>query len=232
MAQVTTVKIPSHEKEVLVQMKPPSYDLRRVSRSDVEALFIAHHGYRGIGANTTYAFAVMENDRPVAAFVWQPPPPGSAKAVLPEAPHGVLSLSRMVAVPRDQRSLRHISRPLRRQMRTLIDRGRWPALVTYHDEGQGHTGHVYKCSGWTPTVRNRRPVRETSEGVRASAYSNGAHGTRELINAGHTYVQRWEHHVTPPSQAAGWILDHGWMRVPVPGKFWRNGDQAHTWVRE
>lgn len=34
-----------------------------------------------------------------------------------------------------------VSKPLRRQMRVEIDRGRWPVLITYSDEGQGHTGH-------------------------------------------------------------------------------------------
>lgn len=111
---------------------------------------------------------------------WQPPPPGAASAVCPEAPFGALALSRMVALPRSERALRHISKPLRQQMRRLIDRTRWPVLVTYSDEGQGHTGHVYKCSGWTPTVRSHRPIRETVDGARASSYSNGKHGGREL----------------------------------------------------
>jgi len=78
----------------------------------------------------------------VAAYAWQPPPPGASRAVCPEAPEGVLALSRMVAVPRDERRLQHVSTPLRRQMRVLIDRGRWPVLVTYSDEGQGHTGNA------------------------------------------------------------------------------------------
>ena len=95
----------------------------------------------------------------------------------------MLALSRMVAVPREKRELRHISKPLRVQMRRRIDRTRWPVLVTYSDEGQGHTGHVYKCSGWQATERTRRPTFEDAQGRRQSSYSNGKHGGRDLVRS-------------------------------------------------
>lgn len=209
----------------------PAYDLRNATRSDVVAMFERYHGYKSLGISTTYCFAVYEDDRPVAAFVWQPPPPGAAKATCPEAPQGVLALSRMVAVPRTERVLQHISKPLRRQMRMLIDRTRWPVLITYSDEGQGHTGHVYKCSGWMPTVRSKRPVWETRGGARASSYSDGKHGRRDLIRAGFTWVQRWEHRICAPGQAAAWMRDHGWYRIALEGKTWSNGKPAYTWVQ-
>lgn len=120
---------------------PPSL-LRSATRREVLGLFEKHHAYAGISKSTTYLFAVEEAGHCIAAFAWQPPPPGAAQSICGEAPHGVLALSRMVAVPRAERELRHISKPLRRQMKDLIDRTRWPVLVTYSDEGLGHTGHV------------------------------------------------------------------------------------------
>jgi hypothetical protein len=30
----------------------------------------------------------------------------------------------------------------------LIDRSRWPCLVTYADEAQGHTGAIYRAVNW------------------------------------------------------------------------------------
>lgn len=104
---------------------------------DVKDLCAKFHGYHGAGSVAVYAFGVYEDGEIVAAYAWQPPPLGGAKSVCPQAPHGVLSLSRMVAVPRDQRRLNHVSKPLRYQMRGLIDRTRWPVLVTYSDEGEG-----------------------------------------------------------------------------------------------
>jgi len=211
--------------------KPPKYDLRTATRDEVVTLFEEHHGYKSLSASLTYCFAVFEDGKPVAAYAWQPPPPGAAKSVCPEAPQGVLSLSRMVAVDKKDRRLKHIGKPLRRQMNHAIDRTRWPVLVTYSDEGQGHNGFVYRCSGWTPTVRNKRPVNENAEGARCSSYSNGKHGKRALTRVGFTWIQRWESRICANGEALAWMTAHGWMRIEVPGKRWANGKQAHTYVR-
>lgn len=187
-----------------------------------------HHGYGGAGKVAVYAFAVYEDDRPVAAFAWQPPPPGAARAVCPEEPSAVLALSRMVAVPKDQRRLRHISKPLRQQMKTLIDRSRWPVLITYSDEGQGHTGYVYKCSGWTPTVRNTTSTYEIN-GVRTSKYTAGGPSAAERV--GTTTLQRWEHWACDRGAADVHMAAAGWHRVAVPGKVWKSGNPAMSWAR-
>ena len=137
----------------------------------------------------------------------------------------------MVAVPRDERRLKHISKPLRRQMNHLIDRTRWPVLVTYSDEGQGHNGFVYECSGWTKTVRSKRPVNENADGQRCSSYSNGRHGSRDLVRVGSTWIQRWENRICAVGEALNYMTDHGWARIAIPGKTWRSGAQAYTYER-
>lgn len=203
--------------------------LRAVKVPELRALFELHHRYKGVGATATYAFGAYEDERLVAAFTWQPPPVGCAKSVLPECPSGVLSLSRMVAVPRAGRRLRHLSNPLRVQMHHLIDRTRWPALVTFSDEGQGHTGHVYLCSGWTKTTRAATPNFEDEAGSRTSKYQNGATSAVGLVRAGWSVKQRWEHHAVPPEQAMAHMLAAGWVREPVPGKVWASGNPAYRW---
>jgi hypothetical protein len=196
----------------------------------VRDLCVRYHGYGSAGGVAVYSFAVYEHEVPVAAFSWQPPPPGAAKSMCPEAPAGVLSLSRMVAVPHEQRALRHISKPLRVQMHKLIDRTRWPVLVTYSDEGQGHTGHVYKCSGWQPTTRTRVAVRTHADGSRASRYANGSTGGRELVRAGWTWVQRWEHWACKRAESATWLQAHGWERVET-GRVYRSGAPGFKYMR-
>lgn len=209
-------------------VRQEAIDLHLCALEEVTNLFEAFHGYKGTGNSATYCFGVFEDDRAVAAFLWQPPPVGAAKA-LSSAPGGagVLSLSRMVAVPKSDRHLRHISKPLKRQMR-LIDRGRWPVLVTYSDASLGHTGHVYLCSGWQKDGTSRRPVYET-EGVRRSSYSNGKHTHAGKTRVGTTTLTRWVHRVTPHGSEAAWLASHGWERVPVPGRTWASGNPAYTW---
>lgn len=204
--------------------------LHAIQLSKVRHLFGAHHVYKGASGASTYCFAWMEKNEPVAAFVWQPPPPGAADSVCPEAPYGVLSLSRMVALPHAERALKHISKPLKTQMRRLIDRGRWPVLVTYSDEGAGHTGHVYKCSGWQPTHRAEVPFHVNADGVRVSRYNSGKKRTEGLILGGSTTIQRWEHRVCPAGETAAWIEAHGWRRV-LTGGTWNSGNPAATWVK-
>ena len=208
------------------------FDLRPVTLREVRDLFVAHHGYKSAGTVQVYAFGVFEGSRIVAAYVWQPPPPGAARAICPEAPQGVLALSRMVAVPKEERELQHVSKPLRKQMCSIIDRTRWPVLLTYSDEGLGHTGHVYLCSGWTKTVRVERPVFSDETGARASSYSNGRHGGRANVQrTGKTHLQRWEHWACPRGTADAWMASFGWERVVVAGKVWRSGRQAFTIVK-
>lgn len=210
----------------------PAYDLRACGLEDVRDLFEQFHGYKSVGKVAVYTFAVYEGARPVAAFVWNPPPPGAARSVCPEAPGGVLALSRMVAVDRDKRELNHISKPLRRQMKALIDRGRWPALVTYSDEGQGHTGHVYKCSGWEPTRRSKAPVFEDDGGRRRSRYCAGKIIAADLNPKGHTYIQRWEQWACDRGAAHEHMQSKGWRHVRVPARTWRSGNPCYTWVQE
>ena len=217
-----------------VCVPPLSYEMRDCSMETVRRLCELHHGYKGAGSAAVYAFAVYEGGRPVAAYSWQPASAGVGPSVCPEAPHGVLALSRMVAVPKVERRLNHVSKPLRRQMRKVIDRTRWPVLVTFHDEGEGHTGHVYRCSGWEKASRSLSPTfadPETGRRVAPTTSSAGAERRREMVPLGSRWIQRWEHWACPRGGAAEWMAKHGWRRVPVHGRRWRSGNQAYTWVR-
>ncbi len=212
-------------------MRGPTYDLVECKLSSVKHLFEKHHAYGGVGSCATYVFAVVESGQPIAGYAWNPPPPSAARSVCPEAPHAVLSLSRMVALPKSERKLKHISKPLRRQMKFMIDRTRWPVLVTYSDEGLGHSGFVYQCSGWAKTSRRKVPQYER-DGVRTSTYSGGRHSLMGLKKIGHAYIQRWENWVCEPETVSDHMRAAGWKRVPIPGKFWKSGNQAHKWVKQ
>lgn len=215
-----------------------AYDIRRVTPTDVAPIFNKYHGYKKIGAQNAYTFAVFEGEKIVAAFVWGPPAPGAAKNICPEEPQAVLALRRMVAVPKTDRLLKHISKPLMVQMKTLIDRTRWPVLVTYADLGQGHTGYVYQCSGWEQVGAPRAVTHTVDEaGARVSLYSNGAtsKSAKDNIAAGRrvqTEIVRFEHWACPRGGAADWWAAHGWIRRPIPGKVWKSGNQAYEIINQ
>lgn len=214
--------------------KTPQFDIRPTTISTVASLFDRFHPYKSTGKLSVYTFAVFENEEPVAAFVWQPPPPGAARSVFPELPQGVLTLSRMVAAPKSERRLNHISKPLRHQMKRLIDRTRWPVLITYSDESVGHTGHVYKCSGWQKTERRKAQTLTTEDGRRVSRYSNGVAANHNNVTKGTAWIQRWEHWIAgarADAKPALELFTAHWDKVPIEGKTWRSGAQAYRYER-
>jgi hypothetical protein len=79
-----------------------SWEVREVSLEVVDGLCRQHHGYGGSGKVAAYSFGVYEGDRLVAAYAWQPPPPGAAKKVCPEAPSGHCPM-----LPSDETNLAH-----------------------------------------------------------------------------------------------------------------------------
>lgn len=77
---------------------------------------------------------------------WLPPTKSAALATYPENWQGVLSLSRLVILPGVPKNA--CSFLLAASMK-LIDRDRWPCLVTYADDWRGHTGTIYRATNWT-----------------------------------------------------------------------------------
>jgi hypothetical protein len=81
------------------------------------------------------------------AALWMPPLPPAGRAVVREGEdwRGVLVLSRLVVHP--DVPTNGASFLLGRSMQ-LIDRDRWPVLLTYADTRLGHTGAIYKATNW------------------------------------------------------------------------------------
>jgi hypothetical protein len=196
-----------------------------------------HHGYGSVGKVGMF-FGVYEYESLVAVFSWQPPPPGAAKSICPEAPEGVLSLSRMAAVPKEHRGLKRISKALKYQMRHVIDRTRWPVLVTYQDtslsnpNGLPHDGAVYRYSGWERLDKPLKRYAYVNNGVRTSSYNCGKRAKQIGAERKEVILYRWEDWACPRGSTAVWMANHGWRRVPIPGKVWASGNPAFTFEKE
>lgn len=203
--------------------------IERCERSVVTGLCERFHGYASDGGAATMSYALYENGCAVAAFQFKPPAPGAAKKFGGSAPWGVLALSRMVAVPRDERTCKKLSKVLR-AFETIIDRGRWPVLLTYSDSSLGHTGHVYRCAGWTPCA----PVDAiyyVKDGARVSSYSGGRSRVPEGSVAGRTTLTPWVARACEAGSEQEFAASRGWVRLPIPGKSWKSGSQAHAIVK-
>lgn len=81
----------------------------------------------------------------VGVALWIPPTKSAALATFPENWQGVLSLSRLAIM--DDVPKNAASYLIGASMR-LIDRKRWPCLVTYADTWQGHSGAIYEATNW------------------------------------------------------------------------------------
>ena len=124
------------------------------SRIDLAQYFTRTWHYSAHGSNTAVLVCGLWQvnkwlDMDCYGITWWLPPTKSAgMATYPDDPQGVLSLSRCVCRPDAPSNA--ASFMLRHSMR-FIDRGRWPVLVTYADEWQGHDGGIYKAlhdAGW------------------------------------------------------------------------------------
>jgi len=109
---------------------------------------VKEYHYAKGGSNTaTYRHGLFKNGSGDCMGIawWIPPTKSAANATYPLNWRGVLALSRMVINPSVPKNA--CTFLLAKSMK-LIDRGKWPCLVTYADEWQGHTGTIYKACNW------------------------------------------------------------------------------------
>lgn len=113
-------------------------------------LVAAEHYARGASNTATYLHGLYPAgwhwySQCVGVAWWIPPTRTAAEALAGDDWRGVLSLSRLAiepGVPTNACSFL-LSKSVR-----LIDRRRWPVLVTYADSWRGHTGAIYRACGW------------------------------------------------------------------------------------
>jgi hypothetical protein len=123
------------------------YTVERIPHGEAVAVIRAWH-YSRSTPNTGQTFGLFhcEDYQLSGAALWLPPTRRAAEKVAGDAWEGVLSLSRLAVDPELPRNA--ASFLLAASMR-LLDRDRWPVLLTYADTRHGHTGAIYLATGWT-----------------------------------------------------------------------------------
>lgn len=112
------------------------------------AHFCALWHYSRSAPNTSvyrHGLVRVASNEHLGGALWLPPTKPAAVAVAGEDWRGVLVLSRLVVAPECPKNA--ASFLLGRSMR-LIDRARWPVLLTYADTRLGHTGAIYFATNW------------------------------------------------------------------------------------
>ncbi len=133
------------------RLRKQDWEVRDVDIRTARGLVEGLHYARGASNTATYLHGLFRKD---AFFLgeckgvawWIPPTRSAAEATFPPNWEGVLALSRMVIDPSVPANA--CTFLLARSMR-LIERKRWPCLVTYADEWRGHAGTIYKAANWT-----------------------------------------------------------------------------------
>lgn len=120
-------------------------------QAEVIAFLVEHHYAKGCSKASLYRHGLYRADTApllgdlMGVAAWLPPLPGVAETVGEKGK--VLVLSRLCVhpdVPKNGASFF-----LAASMR-MIDRQRWPTLLTYADTSMGHTGSIYKATNWKP----------------------------------------------------------------------------------
>jgi len=132
------------------RLRKENWEVRPVELMIAQSLVERHH-YAAGGSNTgTYVHGLFQcgefwNMNCKGVAWWIPPTKSSAQATYPPDWQKVLMLHRLVIIPDVPKNA--CSFLLSRSMK-MIDRERWPCLVTYADEWQGHVGTIYKATNW------------------------------------------------------------------------------------
>lgn len=139
-------------------------------------LVVEHHYAKGASNTATYLHGLyrigrLSDEECLGVAWWIPPTRSAAQATFPDRWQGVLCLSRMVVAPEVPANACSF---LLARSRRLIDREKWPCLVTYADEWRGHTGAIYRADNWHYTGLTR-PERTYQIGGRMTARKAGGH---------------------------------------------------------
>jgi hypothetical protein len=124
-------------------------DWRVAACSQVDAVEFITRTHYALGAPNTsvarHALYERDSEKLRGVALWLPPTKVAAASVAGDDWRGVLSLSRLCIddeVPRNGASYL-----LGASMR-MLDRSRWPTLLTYADTREGHTGAIYRATNW------------------------------------------------------------------------------------
>lgn len=181
------------------------WTVRSIPLPVAQQLVRKHHYAKG-GANTgvfVHGLIRKDTDEVHGVAWWLPPTRVACESVNRDNWRRVLSLTRMVITPGTPKNA--CSFLLSRSIKIIRRDGRFDTLVTWADEGEGHTGGVYRAANWTYLGANTgderwvdpltgRHVAKKSAGKSRTVSEMLALG---YVRAGKTRKHKLVLHVTP-----------------------------------
>ena len=130
--------------------RPDGYQVRPIRFADGVAFIEAHHYSHSAARAVSYLHGLFTPEGALVGVAWwmvpiRPAAVYAARICGSGDEKGVLNLSRLVIYP-DQ-GVGAASWFLSASIR-LIDRSRWPVLLTFADSGEGHGGQIYQATNW------------------------------------------------------------------------------------
>lgn len=173
------------------------WEVRTVPLSVARNLVERFHYAQG-GANTAvfrHGLFLVGGNEPLGVAWWLPPTKVAAAATFPEGDwRRVLALSRLVIDPRVPTN--GASFLIAQSIKLIRATGDWDCLVTYADEGQGHTGAIYKATNWQYVGRTAREARWVDKDGRMVARKAGpkSRTQSEMRDLGYEIQGRYTKH--------------------------------------
>lgn len=163
------------------------YTVAPIDREDGRLLVETLHYTGGASKTSVATHGLLDREGTLRGVAWWlPPTKNAAVSVCGDEWRDCASLSRLVVCPSVPTN--GASFLIGGSIRILRSEGRWRHLLSYADEGEGHTGTIYKATNWKylgvtkPSYRYRHPNGTLMSKKRgARTYSH-----REMIDMGYT----------------------------------------------
>lgn len=196
----TTIVRPAHQSEGGGSTPTPSlhksrYLIRACPLKEAKDMVRAHHYSKGSSNTAVYAHGLYEraNERLIGVALWLPPTRVACESVNRAEWRRVLSLTRLVCLPDAPKN--SASFLLSHSIQMIRKDGRFVSLVTYADEGQNHTGQIYRATNWKYIGRTGPyPRWVDSTGRQVATLSTKTRTKAKMLELGHVRVGAFHKH--------------------------------------
>lgn len=177
------------------KLRKSEWFVEDVSIKQAKELVEKYHYARGASHTRVFTHGLYDELGGLFGVAWWlPPTKPTCQTVNKIEWTRVLSLSRMVVAPDVPKNA--CSFLLARSTNLIKKDGRFNSLVTYADESQGHSGHVYRASGWTYMGKSNPTPRwiDPSTGRQVAAQSTKTRTKAQMLALGYVLEGHFAKH--------------------------------------